>query len=38
MEKLRERKAKNAVRLAERRQRAAERRLFLRDAREEASV
>ena len=38
MEKLRERKAKKAVRLAERRQRSAERRLFRHNPREEASV
>lgn len=38
MEKLRERKAKKAARLAERRQRSAERRLFRHNSREEATV
>lgn len=38
MEKLRERKAKKAARLAERRQRSAERRLFRHNPHEEASV
>ena len=38
MEKLRERKAKKVARLAERRQRAAERRLLCRSPRKETSV
>ena len=38
MEKLRERKAKKSARLAERRQRATERRLFHHSSREEAGV
>jgi hypothetical protein len=38
MEKMRERKARKAARLAERRQRSAERRLFRHNPREEASV
>jgi hypothetical protein len=38
MEKLRERKARKAARLAERRQRSAERRLFRHNPREEVSV